>query len=99
MKEVKGNLWDFHNRGRTSWIVITNNGNRKGNGEAVMGAGLALQAKKKFPQLPMWLGNRIKDFGNQVYFFGGIDINIVTFPTKENWWESSSVDIIRRSCR
>ena len=40
MKEVKGDIWNFYNKGY--WIVIPTNGTVKRNGEAVMGRGVAL---------------------------------------------------------
>jgi len=43
MKEVIGNIWNYYNKG--NWIVITTNGTIKKNGEAVMGRGVALEAK------------------------------------------------------
>lgn len=57
MKEVTGNIWDYHEKGY--WIVITTNGTVKANGEAVMGRGVALQAKRKYQGLPWRLGQEI----------------------------------------
>ena len=50
MKEITGDIWDYHKQGH--WIVITTNGTVKSNGEAVMGRGIALQARAKFIQHP-----------------------------------------------
>ncbi|MCZ2224447.1 MAG: hypothetical protein LC122_12560 [Chitinophagales bacterium] len=47
MIEVIGNLFDFVNIADA--ICITTNGIVKSNQEAVMGAGIALQAAEKFP--------------------------------------------------
>lgn len=49
LKEITGDIWDFWNRGH--YIVIPTNGSVKKNGEAVMGKGLALQAKEKISEL------------------------------------------------
>ncbi len=104
MKEITGDIWDFHEKG--CWIVITTNGNVKANGEAVMGKGIALQAKTRFPALPLDLGRRIKGCamsygewseGNNLKVFH--QYRIITFPTKHNWWEKADLVLIEESCR
>lgn len=52
MKEVYGDIWEYHKQGY--WIVITTNGFVKKNGCAVMGRGVAKQAVTKYPSLPKW---------------------------------------------
>lgn len=103
MKEVTGNIWDYHKQG--NWIVITTNGNINKVGECIMGRGIALEAKKRFPLLPKQLGNTITEHGNHVHrFFCLYDFpdapitKIITFPTKHNWWEKSDLALIERSC-
>ena len=93
MQEVKGNIWDYYYKG--NWIVITTNGNTKTNREAVMGKGIALQAAQRLPGLPLFLGGMLNDFGNKVFRLD--QWRIVTFPTKYNWWEKSSLDLIEVS--
>ena len=90
MVEVTGDIWDYYDDGFP--IVITTNGNLDSKKNAVMGKGIALQAKKKFPKLPMILGNNIQYNGNRVFYFR--DLNLFTFPTKHNWWEKSDIDLI-----
>lgn len=85
------NIWDYAPSG---WIVIPTNGIVKLNGEAVMGAGLALQAAERFPALPKKLGERLKK-SNEVQFFE--EYWIVTFPTKHDWKAKSDLDLIIRS--
>lgn len=93
MKETMGNIWDFHTQGH--WIVITTNGNVKSNGEAVMGKGIALECKRRFPTLPSSIGRKIKEEGNYPFYFP--ISRIITFPTKHNWWEKADPKLIRRS--
>lgn len=103
MKEVYGNIWQLPGDA----ICITTNGCVKDNGEAVMGKGIAKEAKTLVPTLSKELGARIKESGNHVYVFGGARLDwsskkvsdIVAFPTKHNWWEMSDMELIRRSCR
>ena len=99
MREVKGNLWDYYDKGE--WIVITTNGTIKRNGACVMGKGVALEAKNRFPKLDKVLGAAISRFGNQLFVLRGIagDVRIVTFPVKHNWNEKADLTLIERSCR
>lgn len=92
--EVDKNLWDFDLN--QCYRVITTNGNIKKNGKAVMGKGIALQAVKRYPELPIKLAEHIKNRGNVVKIFN--EYKIITFPTKNNWWERSSYELIRKSC-
>lgn len=104
MKEIKGDIWDYHKKGH--WIVITTNGEVKDTGEAVMGKGIALQAKQRFPDLAKELGARIKgcpmpygeySVGNTLKVFH--KYRIITFPTKNKWREKSDLNLIEESCR
>ena|ERR1035437_6654585 len=92
MLEIKGNLWDYHN---PHPVVITTNGNVKLSG-AVMGKGIAFEAKNRFPGLPKMLAQHLKRSGNIVKFFP--EYNLFTFPTKNNWWENSDLELITESC-
>ena len=93
MKEVQGELWDFWEQGY--WVCITTNGYVKHNQEAAMGRGCALEAKKKFPSLPLQLGKKIQKLGNHVHIFP--EYHLLTFPTKHVWVEPSNVDLIQIS--
>ena len=92
MKEIKGNIWDYYDKG--NWIVITTNGTVKVNGEAVMGRGVALQAKQKFPSLPGELGKTLKMAGNQLHTFP--HYRIITYPVKHRWEEKASPFLINQ---
>ena len=62
MIEVLGNIWDYYENGFP--ICITTNGNVSGIGYNVMGKGIALEAKKRFPKLPKMIGDHIRNAGN-----------------------------------
>jgi hypothetical protein len=94
MLQTKGNIWDFYEKGE--WIAITTSGTVTPFGRAVMGKGVALQARYRFPSLPHQLAEKIVEGGNKPYAFP--DIKIVTFPTKRNWWEKSNLTLIVESC-
>ncbi|GAG50841.1 unnamed protein product, partial [marine sediment metagenome] len=93
MIEIVGNIWDYQEKGK--WIVIPTNSYTKTNGQAVMGRGLALQAKLRYPILPNVLGRKLQKFGAHVY---PLDWNMVAFPVKDHWAGNAILDLILRSC-
>lgn len=93
MQEITGNLWDFHNSG--NWVVITTNGTLNNQGQLVMGRGIALEAKIRYPNLPKRVAYHLKVSGNTVY--ADAEYRIFTFPVKHNWWEKADLDLIEKS--
>jgi len=95
MTEVTGNIWDYHKKGH--WIVITTNGFVKKNGAAVMGRGIAKQAKDRFKGIEFYLGNHIKEKGNIPCIIE--EFRIMTLPVKSNWWQKADLDLIEQSMK
>lgn len=99
MKEIVGNLWDLRDKNcynrYDAAIVIPTNGSRNRSGEAVMGKGLAYDAKKTFPKLPLLLGERLRFYGNIPHVFAYL--RLITFPTKHLWYENGSLQLIEKS--
>ena len=96
MLEAKGNIWDM----RGDVLCITTNGTVKNNGEAVMGRGVALQAKQYKPDVAKYLGSSIRKWGNHVRVIDKLSPSgrwLVSFPVKHNWWEIADIDLIERS--
>lgn len=101
MLEVENeSIWTYDPTGCMSkcnkLICIPTNGyyNQKTH-NLTMGAGLALEAVKKYPYLK-------KIFGEYVYENGNIpciinDYSIASFPTKDVYWNNSSLSLIERS--
>ena len=87
MKEITGNIWDYHEQGH--WIIITTNGVVKVNGEAVMGKGIALECKTRYPEVPRELGKSITEIGNCLHHDGSR--GLVFFPTKHHWRDKSDI--------
>ena len=104
MKEITGDIWDYHKKGH--WIVITTNGTVRKDGACVMGRGIALQAKKRFWNLADWLGWSIIARGNHCAIYTlQIKMNdkyirsgLITFPVKHNWFEKADISLIEQSC-
>jgi hypothetical protein len=95
MIEASGDLFSYP----ADATCITTNGTVKKNGECVMGRGVALEAKKRWPAVPLVLGNAVNAFGNIVQSIYVIDYwSLVAFPVKHNWWEKADLDLIARSC-
>lgn len=97
MIEVKGNLWTYPADVR----VITTNGTVKKNGECVMGRGCAAEAKLRYPELPLVLGQAISGMDNEPFWFPipSARTPLVTFPVKHNWHERADLDLIRASAQ
>ena len=95
MHEVVGNLWETG----ADAIVITTNGFIKKNGHAVMGAGVAKQALRKWPNLSLVLGEHIRDNGNCVGSTRTSAERIVFFPVKHAWYEKADLELITRSTK
>lgn len=95
MREISGDIWDFHKQGH--WIVITTNGTVRKDGACVMGRGVAKQAAEKFPGLPYILGEYISSMGNHVNYL--TEFKIISFPVKHNWWEAADTSLIDTSCQ
>jgi len=74
--ERRGDLWAENVEGwcpgvdQPPWLVVTINGERKSNGAAVMGAGVAKDAARLWPSLPGVLGKHLRETGNRVYYLG-----------------------------
>jgi len=94
MIEITGNVWDHWDIGEV--ICITTNGLVKKNGEAVMGAGVALEAKNRFPNLPRELGEKISTYGNIPFYWEAY--RLITFPVKHHWYNDADIELIKKSC-
>ena len=77
MIEEKLDIWDAYDAGAI--VCITTNGFVKGNGEAVMGRGVARQAVWRWPYLPRMLGQLLSTYGNHVRIL--VD-RLLAFPVK-----------------
>lgn len=95
MRELTGDVWEYHVQG--DWVGVTTNGIVKANGEAVMGKGIAKVAALRFPELPGKLAIRLLEFGNVFQVFE--DYRLVTFPTKHDWKNDSSIELIEQSAK
>jgi ribA/ribD-fused uncharacterized protein len=98
LKEVKGDIWTLWEKDYEA-ICITTNGVVKADGTAVMGKGIALQAKERFSSIDKTLGTALKQRGNHVHCLCRKDGKyVLSFPTKNNWRDKSDIELIKQSC-
>lgn len=96
MKEAFGDAWALS---KGAVLAITTNGFiRKSSGRAVMGAGIAKQARDRYPGIDHLLGHML-EHGNNVYVLNEEEPALVSFPVKVFWWDPASLDLIERSAR
>lgn len=100
MKIMQKDLLSFI--GEADCICVTTNGIVKNNGKLVMGAGIAKAISEKYPNIAKTLGSKIKATGKNIVFKGveakdNQGTYVLSFPTKENYKDKSSLDLIRRS--
>lgn len=96
MKTVVGDLFTL----RADALCVPTNGIVRRDGRAVMGKGVALEAARRYPEIPYFLGT-LQHLGHHT----GIihwpvrpgDPAVVSFPTKHDWREPSSLALIQRS--
>lgn len=101
MREQFGDIWKLA-KAPNSVVCVTTNGYVNSRGECVMGKGVALQAKKRYPRLAKVLGTMIKYGGNHAREALGVDAQgeerkLVIFPTKHVWFRPASLELIRES--
>lgn len=90
---VEGDMFDGYLDPMVAYCIPTN-GITKNNGEAVMGAGVALEAKKLQPAIPKILGEMLMGFGNRPFI---LPYNFLSIPTKLHWKDPSDLDLIDSS--
>lgn len=86
-------LWTLH---RDDWVAITTNGDVNRFDRAVMGRGVAYQARNIFPDIDRRLAVYLNKYGNRVFVME--DIRIITFPVKDHWHEPATLGRIAESC-
>lgn len=92
MREVFGDLWEYPADIR----VITTNGDVNRFGQAVMGRGVALQAKQRYPNIEKALAYCLSKYGLRVVM---LRHDLFAFPVKRHWHEKARLSLIRRSAQ
>lgn len=94
----QANIWDEPD---LKYICITTNATIKANGELVMGAGTAFQAKKRMPDIALQWGQQLRAAGleNRMYGLFLKYNNYLAFQTKIFWRDKSNLHIIKNSVK
>jgi hypothetical protein len=98
-----GNMWNsFH---ETDAFCITTNSYIRKDGEVVMGRGIAKQTKNLFEDLPLALGNKIKNRCGHLGTYGVLPTNrnendkFVAFQVKTHFKNDATVSLIENSAK
>lgn len=78
-------------------LFFTANSTINNVGELVMGAGIALEIKKRHPSLPKVLGSQIEHLST--YGVTITNTRVHAFQTKIHWRANSDHELIKLSCR
>jgi hypothetical protein len=96
---VTGDLWG--ELGKAQLLLVTTNSTLSYRGGLVMGAGVARQARDRFPELPGIFADQCWQFGFPRYgvlpgaVYGGTRVG--AFQTKLHWRDPSPLDLIAES--
>lgn len=96
MKEIRGDIFAQYD---ADAICVTTNTECDRYGMAIMGKGLALSFAKRYPTLKAFFGEDIR-YRNGKVFIARVpneDRAIVNFPTKWEWRNPSSLELIKAS--
>jgi hypothetical protein len=94
VREIIGNIWDVP----CDIICVTTNLCINSKGEAIMGKGIALQAKEKDPSTAIVLGELLQHGIIRPNPIGSYNKkSIYSFPTKIDWRFKSSLELIHYS--
>lgn len=83
-------------------ICIPTNGICKKDGRAVMGKDIAKTANELY-NVDEKLGTYLKKYGNRAFDlglysgYGQMEHHVLTFPTKNKWWEGCDINLIKKS--
>lgn len=94
------NIFEFPDN-QNNAVCITTNSVIKRNGHAVMGAGIAKEANSRY-NLSKELAEHLQSSGNVPHIFkttGKNDCKLISFPTKYDWQNPSSLTLIQRSAK
>lgn len=95
LQERQGNIWVAHDEDPTAIIAVTTNSTVSGGGINVMGGGIAKEAASRNPAMPFQLGALLNEYGNFPFPF--YSYRLITFPTKGNVFEDSTLELVTKS--
>lgn len=112
MRESRGDIWVINGAPYYGYVAVPTNGVVKADGRLVMGAGVAKQARDRFPgvqgygipSIDEYLGEKVSKHGNGVFLYDGgqhdtanSDFRCFSFPTKHHWRDPADLNLIVES--
>lgn len=100
MRELTGDIWKVAKDIKADAIAVTTNLCVRKDGKAVMGAGIALDAVRRYPGIDKTLGERIIYWGKDQHYVYRLTTKkpfILSFPTKNDWRKPSLPKLIEKS--
>lgn len=102
MQELTGDVWSLAKSLPADAVCIPTNLVVKGDGKAVMGKGMALDALHRFPGIDTQLGNYLNYWGKQYMIFDILPrwhpsyqgYRLYSFPTKGHFSKPSNIQLI-----
>lgn len=100
MKIIQGDIWNFTDptivgKYNTKPVCVTTNQMIDSYGCLIMGRGIALDCKLKYPNVPRDLGRLVQIYGNSPFYLR--HDGIISFPTKYDWRDKSDLGLIVKS--
>lgn len=102
MRESFGDIWELAGSKPLPIVCVTTNLQVSNTGRAIMGAGIALEAREKFPGLDKVYGRNLAK-NRSAFFMGawsdeyGLKYTLIMFPTKDHWRDNSIPKLIVQS--
>lgn len=78
----------------SAWRVVPTNRMTRRDGSAVMGAGIALQAAKRFPDLPQAYGAALRGGSRGLWAYA--PGHVLCLPTKHDWRDNADIALVAR---
>lgn len=83
-------VWNLHDAG--AWVLVPTNTQTKSDGTAVMGAGLALDVARRFPDVPGRYGRSLAIANTRIAI---PDHRLLLGPTKSDWRRPARMTLVR----
>jgi hypothetical protein len=90
-----GDMWSVYDE--TDIFCITTNSTLRGNGALVMGRGLALEAKRRFPGIDKIFGREVSIRGEKYGFVMVANSKLAAFQVKYHYWDKADLHLIKHS--